>query len=118
MLKVDRFLSPNFYLTGQVHSAISGGAGGYSAALIGAGWTRPLGAGLHIGAELLGGASGGGSVDSRGSIVQPMAYLGYRITPSVALHVGAGRVKALHGPLSSAVVDVSVVVTYGVSAGS
>ena len=118
VLKVNRFLSPNFYLAGQVHSAISGGAGGYSAALIGAGWTRPLGAGVHIGAELLGGASGGGGVESRGSIVQPMAYLGYQLNPSVALRVGAGRIKALHGPLSSSVVDVSLTMTYGVSAGS
>ncbi|HEX7439498.1 MAG TPA: hypothetical protein VF319_05310 [Caldimonas sp.] len=117
-LKIDRYLSPNFYVAGQVHSALGGGAGGYSAALIGAGWTQPLGSALHAGAELLGGASGGGSVDSRGSIVQPMAYLGVQLSPSVALRLGAGRVKALHGPLSSTVVDLSVVVSYGVSAGS
>mgnify|MGYP001599106294 FL=1 len=118
VLKVNRFLTPNFYLSGQVHSAISGGAGGYSAALIGAGWTRPIGAGMHIGAELLGGASGGGGVESRGSIVQPMAYLGYQLNPSVAVRVGAGRIEALHGPLSSTVVDVTLTLTYGVSAGS
>jgi hypothetical protein len=118
VLKVDRYLSPNLYVAGQVHSALGGGAGGYSAAVIGAGWTRPLGAGLHVGAELLGGASGGGGVDSRGGIVQPMAYLGAQLSPSVALRLGAGRVKALHGPLSSTVVDLSLVVTYGVSAGS
>ena len=118
VLKINRFLSPEFYLAGQVHSAIGGGAGGYSSALIGAGWTRALGAGIHVGAELLGGASGGGGVDSRGGIVQPMAYLGYQLSPSVALRVGAGQVKALHGPLSSPVVDLSLSITYGVSAGS
>jgi len=118
VLKVDRYLSPNFYLSGQVHSALAGGAGGYSAALIGAGWTQPIGSHAHVGAELLGGASGGGGVDSRGSIVQPMAYAGYQLTPSVGLRLGVGRVKALHGPLASTVVDLSVVVTYGVSAGT
>ena len=80
-LKVNRFITPEFYFTGQIHSAIVGGAGGYSAAVIGGGWTRPIGAGVHIGAELLGGASGGGGMDSRGVIVQPMAYLGYQINP-------------------------------------
>ena len=118
VLKVNRYLSANFYLAGQVHSALGGGAGGYSAALIGAGWSQPIGSRAHVGVELLGGASGGGGVDSRGSIVQPMAYAGYQLTPAVALRLGAGRVKALHGPLSSTVVDLSVVVTYGVSAGS
>jgi hypothetical protein len=118
VLKIDRYLSPNFYLAGQVHSAFSGNAGGYSAALLGGGWTQPLGSRFHVGAELLAGASGGGGVESRGSIVQPMAYLGYQITPSVALRVGAGRVKALRGPLSSPVVDVGLTISYGVSAGS
>lgn len=118
VLKINRYVSPNFYLAGQVHSALEGGAGGYSVALLGAGWNQPLGAGLHVGAELLGGASGGGGVDSRGVIVQPMAYVGYQLSPSVALRVGAGRVKALHGPLASPVVDLSLVFTYGVSAGS
>ncbi|MEP7057623.1 MAG: hypothetical protein ABI809_07610, partial [Caldimonas sp.] len=118
MLKIDRYLTPNFYVAGQVHSAVGGGAGGYSAALIGAGWTQPIAAGLLIGAALLGGASGGGGVDSRGSIVQPVAYLGWQLAPGVALRAGGGRIKALHGPLASTVVDLSVVFTYGVSAGN
>ncbi len=117
-LKVSRFITPEFYFTGQIHSAIVGGAGGYSAAVIGGGWTRPIGAGVHIGAELLGGASGGGGIDSRGVIVQPMAYLGYQINPSVALRVGAGVIRSVRSPLSSAMVDVGLVVSYGVSAGN
>ena len=118
VLKIDRYLSPNFYLAGQVHSALAGGAGGYSAALIGAGWTQPVAPRLHLGAEVLAGASGGGGVDSRGSIVQPMAYVGWQLTPAVALRLGAGRVKALHGPLSATVADLSVTISYGVSSGN
>jgi hypothetical protein len=118
VLKVNRYLNPNFYFTGQVHSAIRGGAGGYSAALVGGGWTQELGRDLHVGAELLGGASGGGGVDSHGMIVQPMAYLGYRLGPSLALRVGAGLVRSVRGQLSSPVVDIGLVVSYGVSAGS
>jgi hypothetical protein len=115
-LRVDRFLSPNFYLSGQVDSAIAGGAGGYSVALIGAGWRHPLASRWHVGAELLAGASGGGGVDSRGGILQPMAYAGFQVTPAVALHIGGGRVKAWHGPLDANVIDLSLTATYGVSA--
>ena len=118
MLRIDRFLGPNFYLSGAVHSAVTGAAGGYTAALVGAGWKQPVFGRLHIGAELLGGASGGGGVDSRGSLVQPMAYLGCQLTPSLGLRLGAGRVKALHGPLSSTVADLTLVISYGISAGN
>jgi hypothetical protein len=115
VLEVDRFLSPNFYVSGQVHSAISGGAGGYSAALIGAGWVQPLASRWHVGAEFLAGASGGGGVDSHGSMVQPMVYAGYQLSPAVALRVDGGRVKALRGPLDANVVGVLLTATYGVS---
>lgn len=118
VLKIDRFLSPNFYVSGQVHSAVSGAAGGYSVALIGAGWMQPLGPRWHAGAELLAGAAGGGGVDSHGSIVQPMLYAGFQITPAVALRVGAGRIKALNGPLSANVVGALLTLSYGVTGGS
>ena len=49
---------------------------------------------------------------------QASAYLGYQLTPTLAVRVGTGRVQALRGPLASTVVDVSLVSTYGVSAGS
>ncbi len=115
VLKVARYLSPNLYLSGQVHSALAGGAGGYSAALLGVGWFQPLAAGLHMGAELMVGAAGGGGVDSRGVIVQPMAYIGYRLSPAIAVQVGVGQVKAWRGPLLSPMIDATLVFTYGVA---
>lgn len=118
VLKVDRFLSPNSYLSGQVHSAISGGAGGYSAALIGAGWLQPLAPRWHVGVELLAGASGGGAVASRGIVFEPVVYAGFQIGPTVAVRIGGGRVKALRGPLKSNVADISLTASYGVSGGS
>jgi len=118
VLKIDRYLSHNFYLTGQVHSAITGGAGGYSSAFVGGGWYQPLPARFHVGAELIAGAAGGGGVDSGGAVGQASAYLGYQLTPTLALRVGTGRLQALRGPLASTVVDLSLVTTYGVSAGS
>jgi hypothetical protein len=118
VLKADRFLSPNLYLSGQLQSAISGGAGGYSAALIGAGWMQPLGSRWLVGAELLAGASGGGGVDSHGSIVEATAYAGFQFTPAVALRIGGGRVRSVSGPLDSNIVNALLTVSYGVSGGS
>jgi hypothetical protein len=43
VLKIERFVAPNVYLAGKVQSAFAGDAGGYSAALVGAGWWQPLG---------------------------------------------------------------------------
>ncbi|MEO7115502.1 MAG: hypothetical protein ABIZ18_06560, partial [Caldimonas sp.] len=84
VLKIDRFVTANVFLTGQVHSAVAGGAGGYSAALIGAGWLQPLGSFLHIGVEGLAGASGGGGVDSHGFIGQAQGFVGWQATPAIA----------------------------------
>ncbi len=117
ILKGDRFLSSNFYVSGQLQSAVAGGAGGFSAALIGAGWLQPLSPRWFVGAELLAGAAGGGGVDSHGSIVQPTVFAGLQITPAVGLRVSGGRVKSVSGPLSSNIVNCLLTVTYGVSSG-
>ena len=117
VLKIDRFVTPNVFLTGQVHSAVAGGAGGYSAALIGAGWLQPLGSRLHVGVEGLAGASGGGGVDSHGFIGQAQGFVGVQATPSIALRIGGGRIKAARGPVNANVVNALVTFTYGVSSG-
>ncbi|MEO8525694.1 MAG: hypothetical protein ABI460_13305 [Caldimonas sp.] len=117
-LKIDRFLTPGFYVSGEALSAAGGNASGYSGALVGAGWMQRFGPRLHAGAELLAGASGGGGVVSGGALFQPRVYAGVQITPAIALRVGAGRLKATNGPLSSNFVDASLVFTYGVSGGN
>ena len=118
VLKINRFLSPHFYLTGQAHSALSGGAGGYSVGLFGLGVQTPLGARFHAGAELLAGAAGGGGVDTTGGfVVQPMAYVGWQATPAIALRLGAGKIATRQGPLDSPVVELSLAFTFGVASG-
>lgn len=115
-LRLNRFVTPNLYLSGQARSAYGGGAGGYSVGLIGVGVQAPLAGRWHAGAEALVGAAGGGGVDSTGgAIAQPTAYVGYDITPAVALRVGVGRIKSLqNGPLDSTVVEAAVSFSYGV----
>ncbi len=117
-LKLDRFLGAGFYVSGEALGATGGAAGGYSGALVGAGWNQRFGERLHAGAELLVGASGGGGVESGGVLLQPRVYAGFQLTPAIALRIGAGRVKASHGPLDSTLVDASIVFTYGVSSGN
>jgi hypothetical protein len=117
VLKVDRFVTANIYLSGQVHSGVAGNAGGFTSAFIGAGWWQPLGPRWQVAGELLGGAAGGGGVDSRGAVAQAMLYAGYQLTPALSLRAGAGRIRALRGPLSATAVDLALNFTYGVSSG-
>jgi hypothetical protein len=117
VLKVDRFIAPNVYLTGQVHSAVSGGAGGYTSAFVGGGWLQPLGRRWHVAGELLAGAAGGGGVDSGGAVLQASVYGGFQFTPSVALRLAVGRIDGPRGSLSSTTVAAMLNFTYGVSAG-
>jgi hypothetical protein len=118
VLRVDRYLGPRVYLSGEVHSAVTGNAGGYSAALVGVGWNQPLAGSLHAGAELMAGSSGGGGVDSHGRLVRPMGWLAWQFSPAVALRAGVGHLRSPNGPLSSTVLDASLVFTYGLPAGS
>jgi hypothetical protein len=117
VLKLDRYLAPNFYVSGKVLSATGGGASGYTSALVGAGWMQPIGERLHVGAELLAGAGGGGGVASEGALVEPRVFVGVQFTPTLGLRAGAGRIKAIDGRLNSNVFDLSINLAYGVSAG-
>lgn len=115
-LRINRYMSENFYLSAQAHSAYDGGAGGYSVGLLGIGWRTPIGPRWHAGVEALAGAAGGGGVDTAGgALVQPMAYVGFDLSPSVALRVGGGRIQGLRGPLKGDVVEISLAYTFGVT---
>jgi len=116
-LRLDRYLSPNFFVSGKVAAAAGGGASGYTSALVGAGWMQPFASGLHVGAELLAGAGGGGGVAGDGALVEPRLFVGAQITPTLGVRAGAGRIKAIDGRLNSNVFDISLTVAYGVSSG-
>jgi len=117
VLKADRFIGSNVYLSGQVHSGVTGGAGGYVSAFIGAGWWQPFGARWHLAGELLAGAAGGGDVVTGGGVGQATAYAGYQFTPAVGLRLAVGRIKSLHGGLDNTTVAALLNFTYGVSSG-
>jgi hypothetical protein len=114
-LQVNRFIAPNVYLTGQAHSAFAGGAGAYSVGLFGVGAQLPVAARIRRGAEALGGAAGGGGVDTQGgAVLQARAYADVALTVSLSLRVGAGKIKSVHGGLYAPVVDAALVFSFGV----
>jgi hypothetical protein len=118
VLKISRFVSSEVYLSGQAQSAVSGGAGGYSAGLFGVGWEQPLFDSRWLAsAEILAGAGGGGGVASGGGQAQALASVGYRISPSLLVSLGAGRVQSLRGSFGSDVYAVSLAFTYGATSG-
>jgi hypothetical protein len=111
-LKIEKFLTDAFYLTGQAHGAYAGDAGGYAVGLIGAGWEIPLreDGRLSFNAEVAAGAAGGGGVDvGGGAILQPQIGLTWRLNPQYAARLEAGRVKALEGKLDSNVIGLGLV---------
>ncbi len=114
VLKADRFVGSNVYLTGQVHSGVVGDAGGYTSAFVGAGWWQPFGPRWHVAGELLAGAAGGGGVATGGGVGQATVYAGYQLTPAVGVRLATGRIKSLHGPLNSTTVAATLNFTYGV----
>jgi hypothetical protein len=115
-LRFTRFVGEHAYLNGQVQSAYAGGAGAFSVGLFGVGAQWPLGSGWLAGAELAAGAAGGGGVDTgSGAVIKPMAYLGWRISPLWSLRLGGGWLKAVYGPLSSPVADLTLALTFDVA---
>lgn len=114
-LKLNRFISNSFYLSGQAHSAFDGEAGGYSVGLVGLGYrTAKSDSGLLAGAELLAGAGAGGGVDSGGgALVQPMVYVGYDISKALSARLNVGKIKSVGGALDSTVVDLGLSFEFG-----
>jgi len=117
VLQVNRFVTPNVYVTGQAHSAFAGGAGAYSQGLFGVGVQLPLTQRLRLGAEALAGAAGGGGVDTGGgAVAQGRVYADFAISDSLSLRVAGGKIKSVRGSggLDAPVIDAGLVFRFGV----
>ncbi|HEX4510690.1 MAG TPA: hypothetical protein VH328_11435, partial [Burkholderiaceae bacterium] len=116
LLQINRFVTPHFYVTGQAHSALAGGAGAYSVGLFGVGTQWPVFSRVRVGAEALAGAAGGGGVQTNGgAIAQGRGYVDVALGSTVSLRVGAGRIRSFHGGgLDAPVVDAALVFRFGV----
>jgi hypothetical protein len=71
---------------------------------------------LRLGVEALGGAAGGGGVDTNGgAVLQARAYADLALTDSLSLRAAAGKIRSVHrGGLDAPVVDVALVFSFGV----
>jgi hypothetical protein len=114
-IKINRYLNDSIYLTGQGHSAYNGESGAFSVGMIGVGFRSPkLADRLSVGAEMLVGEAGGGSLDTEGGLaIQPMAYLGLKLTKAIGIKLGAGRIISIKGELNATVLDLAVCFEYG-----
>lgn len=115
---INRHVHRNFYVTGQALSAVDGKAGGYSMGLVGVGAMSALaGSGVHVGVEILGGAAGGGGVNTQGgAVLQAVAYAAHALPGGTQLKLGVGRVKSRRGELDSPLIDLSLSVPFSVPA--
>jgi hypothetical protein len=117
VLEVHRFVTPHVYLNGHVHSAWGGGGGGYTAGMFGIGTQWPVSGRVHVGADALVGAAGGGGVRTQGgAVVKPSAYVGIDLGRSTSVRVGAGRIRSLRGGgLDATTLDVALAFTFGIA---
>lgn len=114
-LQFNRAINEHLYLTGQAHSAIAGGAGAYSVGLVGLSGRLPIGqSGWTLGADALVGAAGGGGVASNGgAVAQPMAWVSRDLGTYGRLRLGAGKIRARHGGLSTPVFEATWAFQFG-----
>jgi len=105
-LKLDAFVSPKIFFTGQALGAFKGKAGGYAVGLIGPG----VQFNQYIGAEFLAGVAGGGGIAvGSGKIVQPMLNLTLPYDNRWSTELSAGYVKAVDDKLSAFVFNLGLV---------
>jgi len=107
-LKLNRYIGDHFYLTGQAHSAFSGGAGAYSAGLIGLGVSATPAASVRVGAEALVGAAGGGGVTTTGgAITQALVWTAWQPGRVGEIRLGVGASRPLHNSRTEPVAELS-----------
>ncbi|HYE04301.1 MAG TPA: hypothetical protein VEL07_02160 [Planctomycetota bacterium] len=100
-VRLERFVTERVFLALVADGALGGGIAGYMDVFGGVGYEQPLIGPLSLQLVALGGAGGGGDVDTGGGLLlQPRAALVARHRGVVA-DVGVGRVVAPDGELSA-----------------
>ncbi len=115
-LRLAHDLSPNFYLAGQANFATTGRAGGYATGLLGLGFRTPrlVDGGPALVLEILGGAAGGGGVDTPGGLLfQPVVGLEQALGGAWSLRLLGGRSLAPRGALHTNVMELSLGTRFG-----
>lgn len=115
---ISHRVDPHVYFTGQALSAVDGSAGGYSMGLVGLGVNSEVFADVwSAGLEVLGGAAGGGGVNTQGgAVMQGVAYVARALPGGTHLKLGVGRVRSRKGELDSPLLDLSLLIPFSVPA--
>lgn len=115
-LRFTRLVDDTLYVTGQAHGAAVGGAGAFSAGLVGVGMSMPL-AGLPRwrggGEASLGVAGGGGVSNGGGAVVQPLGWVEHSPSTYQRWRFGAGYLQSMRGELSTPVIELSWGLAFG-----
>ena len=112
-LAIDKYVTENFYISGQSLWAFKGKSGGYTEGLLGLGFIYNLTDNLLFRSEALIGAAGGGGVKTDGLIGVANTSFDYKVNKNLYLSVGGGYTKAKEG-LSSADISFGIGYKFGI----
>jgi len=107
-MAIDKYLTSNFYITGQSLWAYKGNSGGYTEGLIGVGYIKEFN-NVSLRGEALIGAAGGGGVKTGSAIGSINATIGINFAKNYKIEAGVGYTKAKKG-LSS--MDIIAAISY------
>lgn len=95
---IDVYLAGNLYFTGEAQTVMYGDAGGYALGILGAGYKFELADRWALSIEALGGAAGGGGVETQGGLIAgARAEVDYALTDSFLLTGGVGYLRTIEG---------------------
>lgn len=108
-VKIDRFLLPNWYLSGQTAFAYSGNAAGYFSGMLGGGYQTNSYYAFSLFAEgLLGTAGGAGLAIQDGALAQLGMGVSYQVNPQFALYAEFSKVMAFSGGFNPNTLDIGL----------
>ena len=108
-IALNRFVSPNIYLTGESFWAWQGKAGGYAEGVFGLGYQTDRYHGFRLYGEALAGVGGGGSVHMEGGFFGSIGGgITYDINDATQLYLGAAFVRSKAGGFRTKSIDFGV----------
>ena len=112
-IALNRFLTPNLYLTGESFWAWQGQAGGYAEGVFGLSYQTDGYRGFHLYAEALAGVGGGGDVHMDGGLFGSLGGgIIYDIDDATQLYLGAAYVRSRTGGFRTKSIDFGVQYTF------
>ena len=113
-VKIDRLMSPHWYLTGQSAFAYTGHAAGYFSGLLGAGYQTSDWHKLNLFTEALLGTAGGAQFDIHdGALGQAGIGVNYQYRPDLGFYSELSRTQAFKGSFHPTTIDAGLSYSFG-----